>query len=171
MRSLSLLVLGAWMLSTLAGCGFHFPGPEGRLPPSLTTLHVVVAGSPLRHPPLLQEARRAFYNLGARLTDAPGVPVLTLSNEYFAPQVLVVDTLGRVSAYLLDYSLDFEVTDAAGKVLVPLRSVKLQREYTFSRLNVLGEEREQEYLEQRMRKAAIQKMLRELMALNAPPAT
>ncbi|MHB1951650.1 MAG: LPS-assembly lipoprotein LptE [Acidiferrobacteraceae bacterium] len=155
---------------TLAGCGFHFPTSFNRLPPELASVHVVVAGSTLRDPPLLKAAVRQVRAAGGRVVPGPGAPLLTLSNEYFVPQVLVVDPTGRVAAYLLSYALSFELQDAAGRVLIPSRTVKLQREYTFSRFNVLGESRQQRHLKHEMRAEAIRKILFQLAAFRPKPA-
>lgn len=153
----------------LAGCGFHFPTSFNQLPPSLATLQVTVSGSPLRDPPLLKAAVRAVRAAGGHVRPEAGLPLLTLTNEYFVPQVLVVDTTGRVAAYLLDYALSFELQDASGRVLIPMRTVKLQREYTFSRFNVLGESRQQRHLKHEMRSEAIRKVLFQLAALRPKP--
>lgn len=153
----------------LAGCGFRFPTSFNQLPPSLATLHVTVSGSPLRDPPLLKATVRAVRAAGGHVAPEPGLPLLTLTNEYFVPQVLVVDTTGRVAAYLLDYALSFELQDASGHVLIPMRTVKLQREYTFSRFNVLGESRQQRHLKHEMRAEAIRKVLFQLAALRPQP--
>ncbi len=162
MRRVAAIVLSMCIALAIAGCGFHFPTSLNRLPSSLSTLHVMVAGSPLRDPPLLKAMRSALDAAGGHVGPGIGMPLLTVENEYFVPQVLVVDPSGRVSAYLLDYALSFQLQDAAGKVVIPMRTVRLQREYTFSPVNVLGEARQQRYLKRRMREEAIRKILFQL---------
>ncbi|MHB1528081.1 MAG: LPS-assembly lipoprotein LptE [Acidiferrobacteraceae bacterium] len=166
MRRVAAIVLNAFVALAITGCGFHFPTSLNQLPPPLSTLHVMVAGSPLRDPPLLKELRSALAAAGGHVSPGIGMPLLTVENEYFVPQVLVVDPSGRVSAYLLDYALSFELQDAAGKVLIPMRTVRLQREYTFSPVNVLGEARQQRYLKRRMRTEAIRKILFQIAVLH-----
>lgn len=150
-------------MAFISGCGFHFAGREGGFPPAFATLHVTVDGSPLRDSPLLKDLQRAVVENGGHLSDAAGVPVLAVSGETLSPQVLAVGNNGLVAAYLLDYSLQYEVRDPSGRPEIPWRSVKLQRTYQFSTFNVLGEEREQDYLQEQMRQAAIRQILRVLM--------
>ena len=70
------------------------------------------------------------------------------------------DISGKVSDYLLNYSVTFSLTAADGKVLLPSQVIKLQREYTFDKLNVLAKEREDEFLRREMRRDAVQQILR-----------
>lgn len=145
----------------LSACGFHFPGADGGLPPSLRRLQVHLMGSTLRAPVLVRALRRELVRAGGTVVhgQVAGVPGLVLTPEVFVAQVLAVDTSGRVSAYLLNYTLSFELLDGAGKVVLPLQPIKLQRAYSFNITNVLGEQRQQQYLERRMRRAALRKLL------------
>ena len=145
----------------LSACGFHFPGHDGAMPAALRRLQVGILGSAARNPPLLLALRRELAISGTEVVQGQrvGIPALMVTNEVFAPQVLAVDTTGRVSAYLLDYSLSFELLNGAGQVVLPMQSVRLQREYTFNIVNVLGEQRQQDYLQRRMRASAVRKLM------------
>lgn len=168
----------AWLLALLAlagllaGCGFHLRGASSaQLPPELATLRVTMGGG---YPPLLVEVRNALLQLGTvRLTDdvAAPVPVLQLHGERSLSRVLSIDASGRISAYLLDYRVDFTLAGADGKPLLPRQSVKLQREYTFDRLNVLATEKQSEFLQTEMRRDAAQQIVRRLASLNRADRT
>lgn len=148
----------------LSGCGFHLRGTSSiALPPELSTLRVTMGGAGF--PPLLIEVRNALLALGnVRLTDdvSDGVPVLQLLGESSTSQVLAIDSSGRISAYLLNYRVDYSLTGADNKPLLPGQSIKLQREYGFDRLNVLASEKQSEFLQGEMRRDAAQQILRRL---------
>jgi LPS-assembly lipoprotein len=92
--------------------------------------------------------------------------VLRLHGETSASEVLAVDSSGRVSGYVLNYRVDFSLDDGKGKALLPRQPVKLQREYTFDRLNVLATEKQSDFLQNEMRRDAAQQILRRLASLN-----
>lgn len=168
---LYLVPLTSYLLSS--ACGFHLRGASSTgLPPELGTLRVTMGGS--GYPPLLFEVRNALLGLGTvRLTDdvAASVPVLQLHSESSGSRVLAIDSSGRVSAYVLEYRVDFSLDGADGKVLLPRQAVKLQREYTFDRTNVLATEKQKEFLQTEMRRDAAEQILRRLASLNrAAPA-
>jgi LPS-assembly lipoprotein len=160
-------IAGLVLAGLLGGCGFHLRGASSvTLPPELATMRVAMGAG---YPPLLVEMRNALLALGkVRLTDdvKAAVPVLRLYGETQASQVLAIDSSGRVSAYLLDYRVDFSLDGADGKPLLARQPVKLQREYTFDRLNVIATEKQSEFLQNEMRRDATQQILRRLASLN-----
>lgn len=145
---------------TLTACGFHLRGASSAtLPPALSGLQVAMPGL-LLEPPLLVDVRNALRAEGVGAT-AQG-PTLMLLGEQFTVEVLAIDTTGRVSEYLLNYALRYQVNDAAGQPLIRPTSIKLQREQSFDRLNVLATEKEQAFLKESMRQQAIAQLLRQL---------
>ncbi len=168
LKILSLLLM---LMPFFSACGFHLrQAASAALPASLSTLRVTMSDSRLAYPPLLVEMRNALYAQPGVIVEAKdtkaNVPLLDLFGEYYAAQVLAVDTSGKVSAYLLNYKVDFRLADAAGKNLIAKQTVKLQREYTFDQFNVLAKEKEEEYLRDEMRRDAVQQILRQLAAFN-----
>jgi LPS-assembly lipoprotein len=153
----------------LSGCGFHLRGAgSAELPEGLRQMRIASAGG--AYAPLAVEMRNALSTqAGVRLVDAVdgGVPTLTLSEEHIESQVLAIDITGKVSDYLLNYRVQYSLTDAQGRQLVPIESVKLQREYTFDKLSVLAKEKEEEFLRREMQRDAVQQILRRLASLPA----
>lgn len=144
----------------LTSCGFQLRGASSAtLPPALAGLQVAMPGV-LVEPPLLVDVRNALRAEG--VNTAAQAPTLTLLGEQFGVEVLVIDTTGRVSEYLLNYALRYQVNDASGQPLIPPTSIKLQREQSFDRLNVLATEKEQAFLKESMREQAIAQLLRQL---------
>lgn len=166
-KLLMLLICGL----LLSACGFQLRGASSvTLPPELTTLRVSMSGG--RYPPLLIEMRNALLALGGvRLIDdmTTNVPLLQLHGEKSETQVLAIDSSGRISAYLINYRVAFSLSGADGKVLLPQQPIKLQREYTFDRLNVIATEKQSEFLQNEMRRDAAQQILRRLARLNLEP--
>jgi LPS-assembly lipoprotein len=152
----------------LSGCGFHLRGASSTaLPPELSSLRVTMAGT--GYPPLLVEMRNALLALGGvRLTDdvSASVPVLELHSESSASQVLAIDSSGRISAYLINYRVDYSLIGADNKPLLQKQSVKLQREYGYDRLNVIATELQGEFLQNEMRHDVVQQIVRRLASLN-----
>ncbi len=160
------------LVPVLSGCGFHLRGASSvALPPELSTLRVTMGGA--GYPPLLVEVRNALLALGnVRLTDdvSASVPVLQLHSESSVSQVLAIDSSGRISAYLLNYRVDYSLIGADNKPLLPNQSVKLQREHGFDRLNVIASEKQSEFLQNEMRRDVAQQILRRLAGLNSANA-
>jgi LPS-assembly lipoprotein len=149
----------------LPACGFHLRGQgSASLPPALTTLRLSAAA----YAPLTVEMRNALKGqAGVKVIEDmdAAVPTLTLYGEAIESQVQAIDITGKVSDYLLNYSVGFSLTDATGKPLLAPQFIKLQREYTFDKLNVLAKEREDEFLRHEMQRDAVQQILRRLASL------
>jgi LPS-assembly lipoprotein len=159
------------LAQSLVGCGFHLRGASSAaLPPELSTLRVTMGSG---YPPLLVDMRNALQTLGnVRVTEdvSAKVPVLQLLSESSVNQLLAIDSSGRPSAYILNYRVDFSLTGADGKPLLEKQSVKLQREYSFDRLNVIATEKQSDFLQSEMRRDAVQQILRRLASLNVAHA-
>ena len=171
LRRRRMFILGGCLL--LSACGFHLRGQESaQLPASLATLHISAA----TYAPLTVELRNALKGqAGIRLVEGldASAATLILGGEQIQSQVQAIDIAGKVSVYLLNYSVTFSLNGADGKVRLPAQTIKLQREYTFDKLSVLAKEREDEFLRQEMRRDAVQQILRRLASApaSAPPAS
>ncbi len=154
---------------SLTSCGFHLRGQESaNLPDYLSSMRLRAPA----YAPLTVEMRNALKGqAGIQIVEdmAASAATLTLAGEQIESQVQAIDISGKVSDYLLNYSVAFSLTAADGQVLLPLQFIKLQREYTFDKLNVLAKEREDEFLRQEMRRDAVRQILRRLASL-APRA-
>jgi len=167
----------AALLAVLAGvvgaCGFHLRGAtSATLPPELAVMRVTMGGS--GYPPLLIEVRNALLALGTvKLTEdvSAAVPVLQLTGESVQQDVLAIDSSGRITAYVLNYRADFMLLGKDGKALLPSQSVKMQREVSFDRLNVIASEKQSDFIQAEIRRDAAQQILRRLASLNVARAT
>ena len=164
------LLLPGLVAVLIAGCGFQLRGlGTAQLPPSLSTLRVVVQDSLAANDPLrltMEDALRV--QAGATITQAGDAPVLTLTRETVDSQVLTVDASGKVSTYLVRYELSFNVVDAGGEVLLLPQTLRLQRDYRFNPLDVLAKEQEEETLKRELRRDALSQVVRRLARLTPP---
>lgn len=147
----------------IVGCGFQLRGlGTAQLPPSLSTLRVVVQGSQAANDPLrltMEDALRV--QAGATITQAGDAPVLTLTRENIDSQVLTVDASGKVGEYVVRYEIGFSLADVNGSLL-PLQTLRLQRDYRFNPLNVLAKEQEEENIKRDLRRDAFSQIIRRL---------
>lgn len=152
----------------LSGCGFHLRGLDRAvLPAELAELRVVVQDSAAAHDPLLVAMRETLSTrAGARITERAEAPLLVLSGERIASQVLSVGTTGKVSEYLLRYEVSFRLLDAEGKERLAPQTIRLQRSYTFDPLNVLAKEREEQDIVRAMRSDAAGQIVRRLAKIS-----
>jgi len=147
----------------IIGCGFQLRGlGTHQLPPSLSTLRVVVQDSLAANDPLrltMEDALRV--QSGATITQAGDAPVLTLTRESIDSQVLTVDASGKAGEYLLRYEIGFSLSDINGPLLPP-QTLRLQRDYRFNPLNVLAKEQEEENIKRELRRDAFSQIIRRL---------
>lgn len=165
-QSLGMLLAAFGLL--LSACGFHLRGVESAtLPPQLSRLRVTMGGASA-YPPLLVEMRDALQTeAGVHLVDdiAAHVPTLTLSGETITSEISAIDVTGTASDYIMNYKVSFSLTDAAGRDIIPSRTIKIQRDYSFNKLNVLATERENRSLQNQMRRDALDQIIRELASV------
>lgn len=161
-------ILAILVLMVLTACGFHLRGTGAlSLPPELATLRLTMRDGGA-NPPLLTEIRHALQAYGhVRITDdiSAAVPILNIENENTNREVLSYDSLGRVSTFNLNYRVNFSLIGVDGKPLLSKQSVRLQREYTFDRLQVLATEKQSDFLQTEMRRDIAQQILRRLSSL------
>ena len=159
------------LMGFVTACGFHLRGADTlSIPPELQTLRLTMRGA-AGHPPLLTEIRNALQAQGTvHVTDdvSATVPVLNIEQELTSQDVLAFDSLGRVSAYNLNYRVNFSLHGADGQPLLTQQSIRLQREYTFDRLQVLASEKQSDFVQTEMRRDIAQQILRRLARVRTP---
>jgi LPS-assembly lipoprotein len=152
------------ILLAFAGCGFHLRG-AGKIefPALLSTLRVTVENSQQQNDPLLIEMKNALRTqTEVQIEDSSDVPSLVLYGENTESQVLSVGSTGKADEYLLKYQVSYRITDKEGKSLADAKTVRVQRDHVFDRLNVLAMEREEQELRREMQHDAVQQILRRL---------
>ncbi len=160
-RALTALVL----CLALAGCGFQLRGSAlSSFPSELSTLRVEMPGRLIgNQDPLRVAVETALrQQAGVTLATTGEVPVLVLEPEQFATGAISVTTAGRASEHQITLTVSFQLRNAAGAILLPQQTVRLQREYVYDPLNVVAKEREELDLKEIMRRDVASQIVRRL---------
>jgi LPS-assembly lipoprotein len=162
LSSRTLVVLA--LALALAACGFRLRG-SATVP--FETLYVPQqkAGIGLELKRSIESGTSAKVIDDARKAQA----ILAITKEARGKQILSLTGAGRVREYKLTYAVDFRVHDGKGGEFVPLNSIELEREMTFSDTQILAKESEEQLLFRDMQSQAVQLILRRLAG--AQPAT
>ena len=146
-----------------AACGFHLRG-EATLDPALNPLAVVSvrSGSALL-PPL----RRALSDAGAVLAaPADAATILNVTADAAGQRVIAVTPQGQPREAELFYTVEFELVDAMGQVILPAREITLRREFAINERDILGKSHEAEVLAGALSRDMVAAMVRHLTAVN-----
>jgi LPS-assembly lipoprotein len=158
MRSLVLA-----LLLLLAGCGFHL---RGTADVPFETLYLPNADSGIA----LDLRRYVQAGTRARVVDDPkrAEAILAFTEENREKNILSLTGAGRVSEFQLKYRVGFRVHDGKGGDYVPLTSIALTRDITFSDTDVLAKEAEEQLLFRDMQSDMVQQIMRRLAASRKP---
>ena len=151
------------MLVTLAGCGFRLRG-TAEVP--FETLYLPSSDSGLA----LDLKRNVQAGTRARVVDDPkqAEAILAFTEENREKNILSRTGAGRVSEFQLRYRVGFRVHDGKGGDYVPLTSIALTRDITFSDTDVLAKEAEEQLLFRDMQSDMVQQIMRRLAASRKP---
>lgn len=146
------------LLLSLAGCGFQLRG-SAALP--FDSVYIDNAG-----PEMGVELERAIRTTQTEVMPTAGEAqaVLQILSQGQEQQILTLSGAGRVSEYRLIYRVSFRVHDKAGKNLMPLQQIELQREVTYDASQTLAKESEIALLYRDMQTDAVQQIVRRMAA-------
>lgn len=155
----SVLLTSILTLSLLQGCGFHLRGAV-LLPQEMNATRVAGQGVSSE---LLHAVEDAIANSSGSVVSSEGAATarLTLSNESFSRRVATVGSDGKVSEYLLNYSVAWKLSTPSGAVIGE-GSVKQREHYEYNSDQVLGKAQEEHYLRGVMVKSAVRDLMRAL---------
>jgi len=165
-RQAGFLLLAAYSLLLLSGCGFQLRG----------------SGQATAWPAQLQQLQLSFDNsvdsdfkqiVRYMLMDrydvkivARDAPELVISAVQRNRRVLSLSATGKASEYLLRFRVGFVVNGLDGKALIEPQTVRLQRDFTFDNTSILAKEVEEERLSEQMQNDAVRRILHRVMVLN-----
>jgi LPS-assembly lipoprotein len=158
-RAAATLALGL----ALAGCGFHLRG-EVHLAAELERVHVQSADP---FGPLKRDLEAALARAGAKVEPAPGdgVAEVSLAAVSLAPIVRSVGANAFVNEFSMVYHVELEITDGAGKTLLPKQVIEQSRVYTFDQTQAIGTGAEQDEIKKEMERDMVQAVLRKIEAV------
>ena len=108
-------------------------------------------------------AASAFEPFTIREIRAEGLERLDVGTVLTYLPLSVGDT-GRVQEYLLRYTVEFELVDAAGAVVLARQKVELDRDYTFDTQQALGTPGEEELVKTELERDMVRTILRRIDA-------
>ena len=159
---LSRLILIVGFLSQLAACGFHLR-QEVSLPVALqSTATKGLAEYDELNLALQREFMHAGYPLLGDAKNFSATTVINVSSENITSRVLSVDLLGNANEYELQYKVNFNLEDAAGKEIVKPQTITTFRSYRNDPTRVLAKSSEEQHLKQDMVKYVAKQMLRRI---------
>ena len=150
---------------SLTACGFQLRGKgETELWPSrLKQLQLRLDSSA---GDVFQEALRDSlinsYQVEIANASAPVLIVTGVSRER---RVLSLSATGKASEYLIRFRANFRVLDKNGNELLALRSLQLQRDFSFGAANLLAKEAEEQRIYDEMQEEAARQLLRRVATL------
>lgn len=159
MRLNRLLLLA--LLFALSACGFQLR-QQVDLPARLATLRIEGVDP---YSPLQRNLEQALRRAGARIAEtAEGNGVLRVFTQRIDRLPLSVGDTGRVQEYLMRYTVDFELLDSSGAVVLPRQLIELDRDYTFDTQQALGTPGEEEIVKAELERDMVATILRRIDA-------
>ncbi len=164
-RSIRTALLLALALA-LAACGFHLRR-NAQLPASMQRVHLTVNGSSV----LQRHLARALLASGVIVEDSggPEIAELRVPVAAFGSETVSAGGYSRISEFAVRYQVQFEVTDAAGKVLIPRQRIDMSREYSYDATNTVGNAAQVEEIQRSLNDDMVQAILFRLQAASKQP--
>src|SRR5579864_1582200 len=126
----------------LAGCGFHLRGEAHY------AFETLFLNSPAAQP-LTADLRRSLEGIGtAQLVSSPekAQVILDINSVENNKQILSLSGGGKVSEFLLTKRIVFRVRDNAGNDWLPTSELLVRRTYTYSDVEALAKEAQEQRL-------------------------
>ena len=159
-RRTILLLLLTGIVPLLSACGYHLRG-EATLPPGMERVHV---DSSDQYGPLKRNVEKALERSGAKVEPAAGdgIAEVTLGAVSLAPIVRSVSANARVNEFTMLYHLELQITDCAGKVVLPKQVIEQSRVFTFDQTQAIGTGAEQDEIKKEMERDMTQVVMRKV---------
>ena len=128
-----------------SACGFQLR-EDADLPPEMAQTRLVVDDE---NSTLARRVRILLERSGVNFVgQAQASAVLEIPVNNVVTEVLTIGDNARVREYRISHTVKFRVTDANGKEIIPMQTMRQVREISFDEQEILATAREQEYLKQ-----------------------
>lgn len=144
-----------FFLILLNACGYHLRGSV-ELPEQFRKVFLADASVPL-----LEHFSRLLKSSSAEMVnsaDQAGIVVKVLK-ERLDRRVLSLSNTGKANEFELYYSLDFEITDPAGKVMMDRQTIDINREYFNDQEAILAKNNEEMIIVDEMYQQAVRSII------------
>jgi LPS-assembly lipoprotein len=165
MKNFAYTMLVFSVLSLLTACGYKLKGTTSvELPRQLQTLQLPTGNSEI-----LQGTRQALRQNGIVVIgeNQAGIYRLNLSNEQVSERVISINSGARAGEYELSMSTTIQLNSAADFIISPTL-LEVQRSYLADPNNALAKAGEAELIQNEMRQALVDQVLRRLQNLSFP---
>lgn len=144
----------------LSACGFQLKG-EVALP--FSSISVSSAGTSQVATQLKRDIGNSAARLAASSKDADAQ--LNIALEKRERLILSLSGAGKVREYQLKLTVQYQLTDVAGKVSIPTSEIQLQRILAYDDSQIIAKQLEEALLYQDMEKDAAGQILRRMTAI------
>ena len=146
--------------TVVTACGFHLR-QTAALPASMQRVHLDMRGGDFQ-----RSLTRALQHSGVTIEDdsGPGIAELRVPVAAFSTETLSAGGYVRITEYAVRYQVQFDVTDAAGQVLVPHQRIDMSREYSYDASNTVGNESQVQEIQRSLNDDMVQAILFRLQA-------
>jgi LPS-assembly lipoprotein len=128
-----------------SACGFQLR-EDAELPPQMAQTRMVVEDE---NSTLARRVRVLLEQIGVQFVGSnQATAFLEIPLNNVVTEVLTIGDNARVREYRITHTVRFRVTDAEGKDIIPLQTMRQAREISFDEQEILATSREQEYLKQ-----------------------
>ncbi len=161
------LWLTAFVGLLLTGCGFQLRGWATDEPPLPSVMWVEEVSREANRPPhpLVQTLRQTFEQSGVVMNAQRPEQRLRLLNIEQRRRTVAFNPAGSIRETELTLEVDYEVRDAAGEEILPLKRYRLTRNAVFNEAQVLGATEGEATVIRQMEQDAATAILRQLQAL------
>lgn len=151
-----LLSLVLVMAGLVSACGYHLRGAYA-LPTELKTVYLEGASSRLR-----EQFNEVLKNSSGQLTSNPASAglIVKIFDEDQNRRVLSLSSRGKSNEYELEHRLQFELSTASNKVLLPKEPLNIRRAYYNDQQDIMAKDREEGVIANEMS----QQMVRAIMS-------
>lgn len=128
-----------------SACGFQLR-EDAELPPEMAQTRMVIEDE---NSTLARRVRVLLEQTGVQFVSSnQATAFLEIPLNSVVTEVLTIGDNARVREYRITHTVRFRVTDAEGKDIISLQTMRQAREISFDEQEILATSREQEYLKQ-----------------------
>lgn len=139
----------------LASCGYHLRGAVD-LPEQLHKVYLANASAPL----IEQFSKSLKMSSGTMVnTIDQASTVVNVLNERMDQRVLSLSNTGKANEFELYYSLDFQLQDPTGTVLVERQTVEINRDYFNDQEAIIAKTNEEAVIRKEMYQQAVRSIV------------
>jgi len=164
MRSAITAIVASALALAVGACGFQLRGTATLPFDTLYLPPTKMAGVALDLKRNIQSGTRTIVVDDPKKADA----VLEFTQETREKHILSLAANGRVREFQLRYRVGFRVHDGKGGEFLPAGLVQLTRDHTFSDVDVLAKETEEQLLFRDMQFDLVQQIMRRLATAQRP---